>query len=159
MAVLVAGQLLISMKASSDPVSFSDNTLRGTYKCNLTAYALPAKAPDPFAVTGIGEISAVADGNGKWTEGSWSHTIDAPTVHGICKLTLTSGTYSVNADGTGSENTSWQLVKSDSSPDCLTFFPDTSSGESQLVVSNSSGQIFYATSISRFAILASACQK
>ena len=104
----------------------------------------------------------MADGKGKFTEGTWSLTIDAPGTHVGCKLTMTSGTYSVNSNGTGSENTKWQLVKSDSSPDCLTFFPDTGevpTSETQLIVKDPTGAVFYSTNISFFAVAAIAYQK
>ena len=145
--------------AIGDP-TFSNATIQGQYKCFLTAYSLPAKANQPFAAAAIGDLTFAADGNGKFTAGTWDHTIDAPGVHAGCKLTMTAGTYSINADGSGSQNTRWQLIKGDSSPDCLTYFPDaTAAGSADVMITDPSGNIFYSSSISRFAILAVACQK
>jgi hypothetical protein len=139
--------------------TFSNSVIQGQYKCVLTAYALPAKANQPFAVTATGEITVTADGNGKLTGGTWDHTIDAPGAHMGCKLTMSEGTYSINSDGTGAENTKWQLLKNDSSRDCSTYFSDNPAGTAQLVVADPAGKIFYTSSLSPLAILAVACQK
>jgi hypothetical protein len=144
--------------AMGDP-TFSNAVIQGQYKCVLTAYGLPAKANEPFAVTATGDITVAADGNGKLTGGTWDHTIDAPGAHMGCKLTMSDGTYSINSDGSGAENTKWQLLKNDSSPDCSTYFPDAPAGTAQLVVTNPEGKTFYTSSLSPFAILAVACQK
>ena len=139
--------------------TYSNEVLQGQYKCVLTAYGLPAKANQPFAVTATADLTMAADGNGKPTAGTWDHTIDAPGAHMGCKFTMSEGTYSINSDGTGSETTKWQLLKNDSSPDCSTYFSDTPTGTAQLVVTNPEGKIFYTSSLSPFAILAVACQK
>jgi len=140
--------------------TFSNANIQGQYKCTLTAYSLPPKANQPFAAAAIGDLTIAADGNGRFTAGTWDHTIDAPGAHAGCKLTMTAGSYSINADGSGLENTTWQLSKGDSSPDCLTYFSEgTATGSADVMMTDPSGKIFYSSSISRFAILAVACQK
>ena len=145
---------------AADPPTYNNAVIQGQYKCMLTAYSLPPKANQRFAVTATGDITITADGNGKLTTGSWDHTIEAPGVHTGCRLTLTAGTYTINSDGSGSESVKWQLVKSDSSPDCQTYFPDNAPpGNAEIVVTDPSGKIFYTSSLNPFAILVVACQK
>jgi hypothetical protein len=156
--IVLSLTLTVPLNASGDP-TFSNAVIQGNYKCVLTAYGLPAKANQQFAVTATADITVTADGNGKLTGGTWDHTIDAPGAHMGCKLTMSEGTYSINSDGTGSENTKWQLLKNDSSPDCSTYFSDNPAGTAQLVVTDPAGKIFYTSSISPFGILAVACQK
>ncbi len=161
-AILIAflSTLTLPLTAISDPPAYTNANIQGQYKCFLTAYSLPAKANQPFAATATGDITAVADGNGKLSSGTWDHTIDAPGLHVECKLALSAGTYSINSDGSGSENTKWQLTKSDSSPQCTTYFPDSApAGNAEIVVTDPSGKIFYTSSLSPYAILAVACQK
>jgi hypothetical protein len=151
--------LVLPAVGIGDPPAYSNSIIQGQYKCFLTAYSLPAKANQPFAGTATGDLTLAADGNGKLTSGTWDHTIDTSGAHVGCKLTLTEGTYSLNSDGSGSESTKWQLMESDSSPDCSTYFPDAPTGTAQLVVTNPEGKTFYTSSISPYAILAVACQK
>jgi hypothetical protein len=157
LAVLLA-TLTFSPIAMGDP-AFSNAVIQGQYKCALTGYGLPAKANQPFAVTATADLTVTADGNGKFTAGTWDHTIDAPGAHMGCKLTMSEGTYSINSDGTGAENTKWQLLKNESSPDCSTYFSDNPAGTAQLVVTDPAGKIFYTSSLSPLAILAVACQR
>ena len=140
--------------------SFNNATIQGQYKCTVTSYSLPAKANQPFAASAISDVTIAADGNGKFTGGTLDHTIDAPGVHLSCKLVLSAGSYSINPEGTGSETTRWQLIKSDSHPDCVTYFPDSApASDSQVVITDPTGKIFYSSSINRFAVVATACQK
>ena len=159
--ILFAGAALRG-SASGDPITFTNAVIQGGYKCTLTAYTLPSKAGDPFPAAAFGDMTGVSDGHGRWTSGTWDHTIDAPGLHAKCKLSLESGTYSINPDGTGVETVRWKLVKSDSAPDCLMSFPDTGdvpSTKVALVVRDPTGRMFYGTSINSFAILATACEK
>jgi len=160
-AILIAflSILTLPLTAIGDPPAYTNAAIQGQYKCFLTAYSLPAKANQPFAATATGDITTVADGNGKLSSGTWDHTIDAPGLHIGCKLALSSGTYSINSDGSGSESLSWRLVKSDSSPECATYFPDTApAGNAEIVVTDPSGKIFYTSSLNPVAILAVACR-
>jgi len=157
--ILTALLLIAVFPLAASGATFNNSTIQGQYKCTLTAYALPPKANQPFAASAIGDLTLAADGNGKFTAGSWDHTVDAPGAHASCKLALSTGTYSINADGSGSETTKWQLLKSDSSPDCSTWFPDNPAGNADLMITDPSGKMFYSSSISSFAILAVACQK
>jgi hypothetical protein len=157
LAVLLL-MLTFPLPVSGDP-AFGNAVIQGQYKCVLTAYGLPQKANQPFAVTAFGDITVAADGNGKLTAGTWNHTIDAPGSHMGCKLRMSAGTYSINSDGTGSENTKWQLIKSASSPECSTYFTDTIAGSAEMVVTDPAGKMFYTSSLNPFAILAVACQK
>jgi hypothetical protein len=154
--------LFVAAGASAQQISFNDAVIQGAYKCNLTAYGLPSKDSDPFPVTALGDITGVADGRGKWTSGEWHHSIDAPGIHANCHLTMISGTYSVRPNGTGTDITKWRLVKGDSAPNCLLYFPDaaeTPTTESELIVRDPSGKMFYSTSINPYAVLVTACQK
>lgn len=158
--LVVLSILTLTLTAMGDPTAYSNAAIQGQYKCFLTAYSLPPKANQPFAATATGDMTVVADGNGKLTSGTWDHTIDTPGAHMECKLTMSAGSYSINSDGTGSDNTRWQLMKNDSSPDCATYFPDTApAGNAEVVVTDPSGKIFYSSSLTPFAILAVACQK
>ena len=140
--------------------TFSNASIQGQYKCTLTAYSLPPKANQPFAAAAMGDLTFAADGNGKFTAGTWDHTIDAPGVHAGCKLTLSTGTYSINADGSGSETTKWQLMKGGSSPECDTYFPGSGAAlGADVIITDPAAKIFYASNINPFAILAVACQK
>jgi serine-type D-Ala-D-Ala carboxypeptidase/endopeptidase len=155
--------LVLLMLTTAPPVAMGDSRftnaiVHGEYKCALTAYTLPPNANQPFAAASTADITVAADGKGTFTAGTWDHTIDAPGAHMECKLIMSKGTYSINSDGTGAENTKWQLLN-DSSPGCSTYFPDTPAGTAQLIVTNPEGRTFYTSSLSRFAILAVACQK
>jgi hypothetical protein len=154
--------LLFSRSANAQQFSFNDAVIQGAYKCTLTAYSLPSKASNPFSVTAIGDVTGVADGHGRWISGEWHYSIDAPGIHANRHLTMTSGTYSVHPNGTGTENTRWLVVKADSAPNCIMYFPDdaeTPSTQSELIVRDPSGKMFYLTSIDPFAVLVTACQK
>lgn len=156
-AILLA-LLTLSPIALCDP-AFSNAIIQGQYKCWLTAYAVPPKASQQFAVTATGDLTLAADGNGNFTAGTWDHAIDAPGAHVGCKLRLTEGTYSINSDGSGWQTTKWQLMNNDSSPECSSYFSDAPSGTAQLVVTDREGKIFYTSSLSSLAILAVACQR
>jgi hypothetical protein len=158
---IVIAQLIACAAAGAESAVFSNAVLRGSYTCVMTAFSLPAKTRYPFLITAKGEINAVADGNGKWTSGTFDEKIDVPHFHAVCKLSIASGTYSVKANGTGSEDIKWQLLKDDSSSACQMFFPDK--GEvpttTQLIVLDTSGETFYMTSMNQWAILATVCEK
>jgi hypothetical protein len=160
-ASIMLAQLIACATAGAEPAVFSNAVLRGSYNCAMTAFSLPARTRYPFLITAKGAITAVADGNGKWTSGTFDEKIDVPHFHAVCKLTIASGTYAVSANGTGSEDIKWQLLKDDSSSACQAFFPDH--GEvpttSQLIVLDTSGETFYMTSLNQFAILATVCEK
>lgn len=161
-ALLLTGGLFFAAGACAQQFSFDDALIQGTYKCTLTAYDLPSKASDPFPVTALGEMTGVADGHGKWVSGEWHHSVDAPGMHANCHLTMISGAYSVRPNGTGTDTTKWRLVKSDSAPNCLMYFPDDAkipSTDSELIIRDPSGKMFYSTSINPFAVLVTACQK
>jgi hypothetical protein len=158
--MVVLPVLLLAFTAKADSPRFSNASIQGQYKCTLTSYSLPAKANQPFAATAISDATLAADGYGKFTSGAIDHTIDAPGVHMGCKLTMSTGTYSINPDGTGSETTRWQLIKNDSHPGCVTYFPDSApASSSEVMITDPTGKMFYTSSINRFAIVATACQK
>ncbi len=160
-ASILIGQLIACGAARAEPAAFSDASLQGSYNCAMTAFSLPARPRYPFLITAKGVIKATADGSGKWTAGSFDENIDVPHFHAVCKLTIASGTYSVNADGTGTENIKWQLLKDDSSSACQMFFPDNAEvpTATQLIVLDKSGETFYMTSMNQWAILATVCEK
>lgn len=160
--LLLMGGLFLAAGAFAQQFSFNDALIQGAYKCTVTSYSLPSKASDPFPVTALGEVTAVADGRGTWVNGDWHQSIDAPAIHARCHLTMVSGTYSVRPNGTGTETSKWRTVKDDSAPNCLMYFPDdaeTPSTESEIIVRDPSGKMFYSTSINPFAVLVTACQK
>ena len=160
-AVILACGLMTSV-VEADPPAFNNAVLKGTYHCVLTTYGLPAKTSQPFAVVATGNINAVADGNGNLTQGTWDYTIDSPGAHAACKLKMASGTYSINQDGTGTEKVKWLLDKSGSSPDCETWFPDSGdvpTSDTQLIVTDPSGAMSYSSTLSKYAISASVCQR
>jgi hypothetical protein len=161
LASITIAQLIACAAVAAEPAVFSNAVLRGSYNCAMTAFSLPARTRYPFLITAKGVINAVADGNGKWTSGSFDEKIDVPHFHAACKLTIASGTYTVNSNGTGFEDIKWQLLKDDSSSACQMFFPDTDEvpTTTQLIVLDTSGETFYMTSLSQFAILATVCEK
>ncbi len=160
LASMIVGGLMLCGSARAEP-AFSNAVIQGAYTCAMTAFSLPARTRYPFLITAKGVINAVADGNGKWTSGTFDEKIDVPSFHAVCKLTLASGAYAVNANGTGTENIKWQLLKDDSSSACRMFFPD--SGDvptaTQLIVLDTSGETFYMTSLNKWAMLATVCEK
>ena len=142
------------------PATFSNSSIAGAYHCALTAFTLPANTKDPFKPTATGDIHIVADGNGKFTEGTWSHHIDAYKL--TCNLQMVSGDYSVTSNGTGKEHFSWKLDLEKSPRGCFQFFsparpPVTS--EPHLIVTDTSGKTIYSTSINPFAVLSAVCQR
>jgi CubicO group peptidase (beta-lactamase class C family) len=143
------------------PPTFADSSIHGPYHCTLTAFPLPATIRAPFKAAATGDIHAVADGQGKLSEGTWVHHIPSPGHDLICKLKLVSGGYSVTPDGTGTEHSSWKLVTEESPRRCFAFFsparpPVTT--DSELIVTDTTGKTFYSTSINRFAVLSTVCQ-
>jgi len=143
------------------PSTFTDNSINGPYDCTLTAFPLPATIKDPFKAAATGDIHSVADGQGKLSEGTWVHHIQAPGLDLTCKLKMVSGSYSVTPDGTGTEHSSWKLVTEESPRGCFQFFsparpPVTT--DSELIMADPNGKTFYSTSINRFAVLSTVCQ-
>ncbi len=159
-ASMVAAGLMLCSSVSAEP-TFSNAAIQGAYTCAMTAFSLPARTRYPFLITAKGVINAVADGNGKWTSGTFDEKIDVPRFHAMCKLALASGTYAVNANGTGTENIKWQLLKDESSSACRMFFPDEGDvpTTTQLIVLDTSGETFYMTSLNQWAMLAMVCEK
>ncbi len=157
---ITAAGLMLCSGVGAEP-AFSNAVIQGAYTCAMTAFSLPARTRYPFLITAKGKIHAVADGNGKWTSGTFDEKIDVPSFHAVCKLTLASGTYAVNANGTGTENIKWQLLKDDSSSACRMFFPDNDDvpTTTQLIVLDTSGDTFYMTSLNEWAMLATVCEK
>jgi D-alanyl-D-alanine-carboxypeptidase/D-alanyl-D-alanine-endopeptidase len=144
------------------PLTFTDRSIQGPYHCTLTPFSLPPTIKDPFKPTGAGDIHIVADGNGKYSEGTWVDHIRAPGLDLTCKLKMVSGNYSVTPNGTGTEHSSWKLVTEESPRQCFAFFsparpPVTT--DSEVMMTDSSGKTVYSTSINRFAVLSSVCQR
>ena len=85
--------------------------LRGQIDCSLTGTKFPTAVGDPLAVTFTGSMRLIADGNGTFTSGHMTtHGAgDLPAVRNSrpCDFDLTSGTYTLAADGTGQSVTSW----------------------------------------------------
>jgi len=101
---------------STSRVAHADNlpeglVLRGQIDCSLTGAKLPASVGEPVAVTFTGSMRLVADGRGKFTSGHMTtHGAgDLPSVRNSreCDFNLTSGTYTLGADGIGQTVTSW----------------------------------------------------
>jgi hypothetical protein len=159
-ASMIAAALMLSGGAHAEP-AFSNAVIQGAYTCATTAFSLPARTRYPFLITAKGEIQAVADGNGKWTSGTFDEKIDLPRFHAVCKLALASGAYAVSPNGTGTETIRWQLLKDDSSSSCAMFFPDGGDvpTATQLIVLDTSGDTFYMTSLNQWALLATVCEK
>ena len=144
------------------PPTFADSSIQGPYHCTLTPFSLPATIKDPFKASGTGDIHIVADGEGKYSEGTWVDHIQAPGLDLTCKLKLVSGSYSVTPNGTGTEHSSWKLVTEESPRGCFQFFsparpPVTS--DSELIVMDITGKTSYSTSINPFAVLSTVCQR
>ena len=144
------------------PLTFTDRSIQGPYHCILTAFPLPATIKDTFKAAATGDINAVADGQGKLSEGTWVHHIPSPGHDLTCKLKMASGSYSVTPNGTGTEHSSWKLVTEESPRACFQFFsparpPVTT--DSELIMSDTGGKTFYSTSINRFAVLSTVCQR
>jgi serine-type D-Ala-D-Ala carboxypeptidase/endopeptidase len=143
------------------PSTFTDSSIQGPYHCTLTAFPLPATIKDPFTAAATGDIHIVADGKGKFSEGTWVHHIQAPGIDLTCKVKMVSGSYSVTPNGTGTEHSSWKLVTEESPRGCFQFFsparpPITT--DSELIMMDTAGKTLYSTSINRFAVLGTVCQ-
>jgi D-alanyl-D-alanine-carboxypeptidase/D-alanyl-D-alanine-endopeptidase len=143
------------------PSTFTDSSIQGPYHCTLTAFPLPATIKDPFTAAATGDIHIVADGKGKFSEGTWVHHIQAPGIDLTCKVKMVSGSYSVTPNGTGTEHSSWKLVTEESPRGCFQFFsparpPVTT--DSELIMMDTAGKTLYSTSINRFAVLGTVCQ-
>jgi len=89
----------------------SNASLRGAIECSLTGAKFPATVGQPMVVTYTGSMELVADGTGKFVSGHMTTrgTGDTQTVRGSrsCEFNLTSGTYTLDRDGTGHSVTSW----------------------------------------------------
>ena len=143
------------------PPTFADSSIQGPYHCTLTPFSLPATIKDPFKASGTGDIHIVADGEGKYSEGTWVDHIQAPGLDLTCKLKMVSGSYSVTRNGPGTERSSWKLVTEESPRGCFQFFSPASppvAADSELFMTDTTGKTFYSTSINRLAVLSSVCQ-
>lgn len=143
------------------PATFTDSSIQGPYHCTLTAFSLPATIKDPFKAAATGDVHVVADGKGKFSEGTLVHHIQAPDLDLTCKLKLVSGSYSVTPNGTGMEHSSWKLVTEESPRGCFRFFsparpPVTT--DSERIMTDRLGKNLYSTSINPFAVLGTVCQ-
>jgi len=143
------------------PPTFTNSSIQGPYHCTLTAFPLPATIKDPFKAAATGDVHVVADGKGKFSEGTWVHHIQAPGLDLTCKLKMVSGGYSVTPDGTGTLHSSWKLVTEESPRGCFAFFsparpPVTTDSES--IMTDTTGKTLYSTSINRLAVLSTVCQ-
>jgi hypothetical protein len=89
----------------------SNASLRGAINCSLTGTKFPASVGQPMAVIYTGTMDLVADGTGKFVSGHMATrgTGDMQAVRGSrsCEFNLTSGTYTLDPDGTGHSVTSW----------------------------------------------------
>jgi len=101
--------LVLAVPAAASDVVASG--LEGAISCSLTGAKLPTDVGQPPEVTYTGSMELVADGSGKFVSG---HMItkgagDNPTVRESrpCQFNLTSGKYTLGADGTGQSVTSW----------------------------------------------------
>jgi serine-type D-Ala-D-Ala carboxypeptidase/endopeptidase len=144
------------------PRHFDDSSIIGKYHCALTAFTLPSTVKDPFSQTASGDLHIVADGKGKLTSGTWVHSIKEPTGMMVCKLQMVSGNYSVGSNGVGTERSSWKLVLNESPRTCFQFFsparpPVTS--DAQVIVTDTSGKMNYATSINPSSVITTACER
>src|SRR5882672_6216012 len=153
--------LLVTDAVRAQPGSMTAAAIKGTYKCKLTAYGLPATAKDPFTQTASGDIEIVADGAGNWSSGTFDEQIEAPDVHANCKSQLSSGTYTVNPDGSGTTPAKWQLNKSASAPACQQFSGDPRQDPSadRLIITDGSGAKFYTVTLNQFSVLATICER
>ena len=89
----------------------SNASLRGAINCSLTGAKFPAAVGQPMVVTYTGSMDLVADGTGKFVSGHMTTrgTGDMQAVRSSrsCEFNLTSGTYTLDRDGTGHSVTSW----------------------------------------------------
>jgi serine-type D-Ala-D-Ala carboxypeptidase/endopeptidase len=151
-----------SEKDALIPRTFDNSSIMGSYHCALTAFTLPSTVKDPFSATASGDMHIVADGKGNLTSGTWVHSIKEPNGMMVCKLQMVSGSYSIESNGVGTNRSSWKLVLNESPRACFQFFsparpPVTS--DAQVIVTDTSGKMNYATSINPFSVLTSVCQR
>lgn len=142
--------------------TFNNSSISGAYHCRMNALLLPTAENDPFNLGSTGDIHATADGKGKLTQGTWEHRILAPGVNITCKMKMVSGSYIVKADGTGTQDVKWELIKDDSPRACLRYFSAAQMKvhtEPQMITMDKSGKIFYTTLLSPVAVLNSACER
>ncbi|HLM79745.1 MAG TPA: hypothetical protein VK302_03840 [Terriglobales bacterium] len=95
------------------PIAYGyDNTsVNGRITCTSGVLAGPT-------ALATGTIKVVADGQGHLTSGNARYQ-GGPGASGIsCTYALTSGTYTVQSDGSGQANTNWSLISQNSSPNC-----------------------------------------
>jgi CubicO group peptidase (beta-lactamase class C family) len=144
-----------------DPHTFSDRSIKGSYDCRLAAIPLAASARDPFNIAAIGEVHLVADGKGSLTEGAMTYRL-APPQDLACKVKLESGSYSIGADGTGTETETWKLNAEESPRACFQFFSPARPPvalDARIKTAATDGQSFYSTAIAPFAMLNKVCQR
>jgi hypothetical protein len=92
-------------------ITYDNTSVNGTIMCTSSVSSSATSLA-------AGTIVVVADGKGNLTSGNASYS-GGPAVSGIsCNYALSSGMYSVQADGTGRAVTNWTLIAQNSSPKC-----------------------------------------
>jgi hypothetical protein len=104
--------LLIAWPAFAND-SLDDAGLRGSIECSLTGALFPPSVGEPVMLTYTGSMELEADGNGRFVGGHMTTkgVGDMNELRGrrSCDFSLKSGTYAVNADGTGQSQTTWTV--------------------------------------------------
>jgi hypothetical protein len=141
---------------------FSDRDIQGPYHCRVSSYSLPISPTDPFNLVATGDMSIEADGKGNFFSGAWEHRLGPPKSPITCRLKLKSGTYSVSPNGTGSDTTTWELMRGTGEEVCAPYFPagrEIATTAPQLIVTSRNSGIFYTSSMNPLAMTSVVCQR
>jgi hypothetical protein len=113
MVIAIGGLILgLVLDLFIPPTAYAyDNTsLSGAITCSSSVKSGPT-------AMATGTINVVADGKGNLTSGTASYH-GGPAASAIsCNYTLSSGTYTVQSNGSGQATTNWSLIPG-SSPNC-----------------------------------------
>jgi hypothetical protein len=91
--------------------AYDNTSLKGQITCTSSVLA----GPTPVA---NGTINVVADGQGHLTSGSAGYQGGTGPSGTTCTYSLSSGTYTVQSNGSGQATTKWSLIAQNSSPNC-----------------------------------------
>jgi hypothetical protein len=98
--------------ASANGTATYDNTsVSGTITCSSSVELGPT-------ALATGTINVVADGKGNLTSGNARYHGGPGAPGTSCNYALSSGTYTVQSDGSGQATTNWSLISQSSSTNC-----------------------------------------
>ena len=108
-ALVLSMGWIVAPTGGTAAAEFSNASLSGSWACVGAGYASTKSNSGPGSWLPTASImQVVSDGHGKFTAGST--TVNA--VGNTCSWTLSSGSYSIKADGTGTSTLTWKAEPS-----------------------------------------------